>query len=343
MSSDHLIHLPSYWMREGAQTVQAVLDEDIACDVAVVGAGLTGLSIAFHFKSRFPKLDVRVFEAGMIGSGASGSSGGIIVDHPDLFGSKMDSRYLRDFLNANLINCDLETRSDYPCQFLLNPWKLTLGISSLCGHSGVQIYEGTWVSNIDLHNTTLVANSFRVSANLMFLATDANGSLLNDFVKDNLETTIQNCIVVHLHTDSNAEIPWVFYFETGSGNYVWGRRLGNRKFLFGNEEKPIFSRQMSESEVKDDLLRSLQSYLPDFNNCGVVSIWTGMVGKFRGQNRQIVQLDTDSKCFYIGGYDGYGIAAAVRSGSVACAIVNGEEAPNDFQLTVAVRQRRDSA
>src|SRR6185369_3144401 len=47
-------------------------------DVAVVGAGLAGLSAAYHAKQLTPDRQVAVLEAGRIGAGASGRSTGMV-------------------------------------------------------------------------------------------------------------------------------------------------------------------------------------------------------------------------------------------------------------------------
>lgn len=47
-----------------------------AVDVAIVGAGYTGLWTAYYLKQREPSLDIAVFEAERVGFGASGRNGG---------------------------------------------------------------------------------------------------------------------------------------------------------------------------------------------------------------------------------------------------------------------------
>lgn len=48
-------------------------------DVAIIGAGFTGISTAWHLIERFPDLGVVVLEAGKVASGASGRNGGMML------------------------------------------------------------------------------------------------------------------------------------------------------------------------------------------------------------------------------------------------------------------------
>ena len=50
-------------------------EDDVDCDIAIIGAGYTGLSAAFHL-AKDAHVDVRVLEAGVPGWGASGRNGG---------------------------------------------------------------------------------------------------------------------------------------------------------------------------------------------------------------------------------------------------------------------------
>ena len=67
----------SYWEATKGQTSLEVqrLTANKVCDVAVIGAGYTGLSAAYHLCKEHD-LDVHVLEAGHIGWGASGRNGG---------------------------------------------------------------------------------------------------------------------------------------------------------------------------------------------------------------------------------------------------------------------------
>ncbi|MGE3876214.1 MAG: NAD(P)/FAD-dependent oxidoreductase [Parvibaculaceae bacterium] len=73
------------------------LAEDAQCDVAIIGAGYTGLSAALRLKGEYG-VDVRVLEAGEPGWGASGRNGGFscIGSHKRSYGSLIRSYGLDD-------------------------------------------------------------------------------------------------------------------------------------------------------------------------------------------------------------------------------------------------------
>jgi glycine/D-amino acid oxidase-like deaminating enzyme len=86
MTRKHLFHpslyefdkpQPSYWeSTAGPVKLQGkALESTESCDVAIIGAGYTGLSAALHLARDF-SVDTRVLEAGHIGWGASGRNGG---------------------------------------------------------------------------------------------------------------------------------------------------------------------------------------------------------------------------------------------------------------------------
>ena len=72
-------HTKSYYAATANwQTDHPQLTGEQRCDVAVVGAGFTGISTALHLAER--GYDVAVIEANRVGWGASGRNGGQLID-----------------------------------------------------------------------------------------------------------------------------------------------------------------------------------------------------------------------------------------------------------------------
>src|SRR5712692_3927693 len=89
-SLDERYRACSLWLDgvSGSLAPRALLAGDTSCDVAVVGAGFTGLWTAYYLKRRQPDLRVVVLEREIAGFGPSGRNGGwvsagIAGDVPD--------------------------------------------------------------------------------------------------------------------------------------------------------------------------------------------------------------------------------------------------------------------
>ncbi|MGZ7000320.1 MAG: NAD(P)/FAD-dependent oxidoreductase, partial [Acidimicrobiia bacterium] len=68
----------SFWLDTlaGSLTPRPALDRDLDVDVAIIGAGYTGLWTAYELVRRDPTLQIAVLEAEIAGFGASGRNGG---------------------------------------------------------------------------------------------------------------------------------------------------------------------------------------------------------------------------------------------------------------------------
>ena len=71
----------SLWMHQLEEPLQPrpALAEDLHADVAIIGAGFTGLWTAYYLKCRAPHLNIVILEAQIAGFGASGRNGGWLM------------------------------------------------------------------------------------------------------------------------------------------------------------------------------------------------------------------------------------------------------------------------
>ena len=69
----------SFWLGATPYRENPALEEDIRADVAIVGAGFTGLSTAYYLREADSSLRVVVLESDVVGYGASGRNGGFAM------------------------------------------------------------------------------------------------------------------------------------------------------------------------------------------------------------------------------------------------------------------------
>lgn len=75
----------SYWLADRAPKAPATpLKSDLRCDVAIIGAGFTGLATGVHLRASDAALDVAILEAETVGFGASSRNAGFVMT---LFGA----------------------------------------------------------------------------------------------------------------------------------------------------------------------------------------------------------------------------------------------------------------
>ena len=83
MAIERSFRPPSFWLDELSDTVEprAPLARDASVDVAIVGAGFTGLWAAYYLVTQNPELRIAIVESEIAGFGASGRNGGWCQSH----------------------------------------------------------------------------------------------------------------------------------------------------------------------------------------------------------------------------------------------------------------------
>jgi gamma-glutamylputrescine oxidase len=188
----------------------------LEADVAIIGAGITGLSAACHLKGRFPDLDVVVLERERVGFGASGRSSGALTDIPEhkwayklahhgeeetpgylMVGRKRHVPELRaeaeamqrlgkegrllgqDELRQVLSQDFYEAGVSAPARWL-NPGRYVLGLARLAKQRGARIFERSSVREVDRGRTMRLrlSTGSEVKAGTVVLATNGYTSKL---------------------------------------------------------------------------------------------------------------------------------------------------------------------
>jgi glycine/D-amino acid oxidase-like deaminating enzyme len=85
----------SYWLSTLAEEPVEVLREAVEVDVAVIGAGFTGLSTAYHLRRADPSLRVAILESDVVGFGASGRNAGFSMTKIGMLVSMTKMRFGR--------------------------------------------------------------------------------------------------------------------------------------------------------------------------------------------------------------------------------------------------------
>lgn len=92
-----------------------------AFDVAVIGAGFTGISLALRFAELQPSARIAVVDALRVGEGTSGRNAGFLIDLPhNLDGGKTDANYARALYRLNAFAID--RLREYKDRFAIPFW-----------------------------------------------------------------------------------------------------------------------------------------------------------------------------------------------------------------------------
>ena len=153
--------------------------DGLQLDVAIVGAGFTGLATAHYILHRDPGLRVAVFEARQVGAGASGRTGGLVLEDTavgPLPGVENCVATLHELVRTQDIQCDLHVDGCWeigrhggqpasPIQWTdsgtlrvvnaipggaFDPRKFLAGLAAVVQRAGGQLFEQAPVTGLDM-------------------------------------------------------------------------------------------------------------------------------------------------------------------------------------------------
>jgi gamma-glutamylputrescine oxidase len=336
-------------------------------DVAIVGAGLTGLSTAYHLA----RMGVRavVFEAGRVGDGASGRTGGLVLEGTASgIREQVDSCVpgLKRLVDEENIDCDLELPGCWEIEHRISgqtkllPWSddgrpvaiaktvaggivepglLTTGIAQAAVKLGSVVCEQARVSHVTVSpELSLEIENHRFTPKYIIIATNAwINALLPDTVKLHSSLTFA-CITEPLDRATleaiglGENIP----FYTRDMPYLWGRGTKEGRVVFGaglvfgdpNEIENIDIDRGSSAQITERLQVRVRGLNPALRDIGFDASWAGPIA-FTDDSIPIIGAHPANRHILVAGaYAGHGVALSVRAGELlALTIVKNRELP----------------
>lgn len=338
-----------------------------SCDVAVVGAGLTGLSAAYHLARG--GADVVVLEAERVGAGASGRTGAIVLEGTAagaLDGAADCLGTLARVVAEADIACDLALPGCWELDHLppagagtplwrdgdsvlcvgrtepggtVDAGALVRGLVRASREAGARVLEGAPVAPLDASRRLRVGGAHTMLApRHVVVATEA---LTRDLVP--LPDGVAAALTLAVATEplEDAVLAAIGLgerhpFYTADLPYLWGRVLADGRLVVGSglvfpgdgDVRSVTLGQAAAQAAFERLETRLRGLHPALEGVGISTRWGGPVG-FRSARTPLCGWHPDLPGVLVtGAYAGHGVALAVRLGEcVAEAILDGRPLP----------------
>ena len=340
------------------------LPDDWQVDVAVVGAGFTGLATAHYVLQCSPALRVAIFEAQHVGAGASGRTGGLVLEDTavgPLPGLENCVATLHELVSTQQIACDLNVGGCWeigrhggrPCSPLqwddhgtlqvvnvipggaFDPCKYLAGLAAVIEAAGGYIFEQAPVTALDVAaggRIRLVAGGKTVQAERVVFATNAFSLPL---------LGLENCAAgVHTIALATAPLSDAVLDEIGWGTrtpfytldlpYLWGRVTANGRAVIGAGlvgHGNVENARVDSAEARH-LFNGLECRIhklhPALHQVAITHRWMGPLCLTSDSKPLIATLDHDSRVLVATGYRGHGVALSARVGKLLAAVLAGE-------------------
>jgi glycine/D-amino acid oxidase-like deaminating enzyme len=333
-------------------------------DVAVVGAGFTGLATAHFVLQRSPALRLAVFEAQHVGAGASGRTGGLVLEDTavgPLAGVEDCIATLQELVTTQHIACDLQVDGCWeigrygglprsPIQWAdhgtlevvhvipggaFDPRKFLAGLATIIQRAGGHIFEHVPVTGLELGSrgsVRLEAGGKTVHAERVVFATNAFCLPLLG-LQDWAEGVHTIALATEPLTDAVLEaIGWGRRtpFYTLDLPYLWGRVTAEGRAVIGAGlvgHGDVENARVDSAEAMhrfDALQRRIVRLHPALHHIQITHRWMGPLCMTHDSKPLIAAVDDDGRVLVATGYRGHGVALSTRVGKLLAAVLAGE-------------------
>jgi gamma-glutamylputrescine oxidase len=337
-----------------------------AAEVIIVGGGFTGLSAAYHLAMR--GVDVALFEAESFGGGASGRTGGLVLEGTAAGirpGADDCVPFLRRLVNDEQIDCGLELPGCWlirhggdggtmlPWQDddrvvhvaeavaggVVNPLALVRGLTRIAARAGARLYENMPARRVTVEPLAVAIEGVMLKPRKLIVATNA----WIDALLPQLRISIRSCLTFALTTAPLSTTTSLAIgidghpFYTIDQPYLWGRPLHDGGLLigggliFGAPERleQVNANSGEVTTIFERIERRVRMLNPMLANVTIVARWGGPIAITSDSLPLIGPLPENPDLIAAGGYTGHGVALSIKAGAlIADAIVDGEPLPS---------------
>ena len=340
------------------------LPDGLRLDLAVVGAGFTGLATAHYVLQRSPSLRLAVFEARHVGSGASGRTGGLVLEDTavgPLPGVEDCINTLHELVSTQHIACDLHMggcweigrhggQRSSPIQWTdhgtlqvvncipggaFDPRKFLAGLAAIVQRAGGHIFEQAPVTGLDVTSRgdiRLEVGENAVYTERVVFATNAFCLPLLG-LQDRAGGVHTIAVATEPLADAVLEdIGWGTHtpFYTLDLPYLWGRVTADGRAIMGAGligHGDVENARVDTAEARhlfDGIERRIRGLHTALHHVHITHRWMGPLCLTNDSKPLIANLDDDGRVLVATGYRGHGVALSVRVGKLLAAVLAGE-------------------
>ena len=339
------------------------LTDGLRVDVAIVGAGFTGMATAHYVRQLCPDWRVAVFEAQQVGNGASGRTGALVLEDTavgPLPGVGNCVATLQELVNTQGIQCDLRVDGCWeigrqhalptsPIQWsdqgtlqvvyeipggAFDPRKFLAGLAESMQQAEGQIFERAPVTGLDIEKRggvrLTVAGHTVYAAHAVFATNPWCLSLLG--LHDQAEGVHTVAVATEPLTDAILDaIGWATRtpFYTLDLPYLWGRVTADGCAVIGGgtvgRGNVDHARADAPEAVRlyESLERRIRGLHPALGQVRITHRWMGPLCAAHDSKPIITSIDEDSRVLVATGYRGHGVALSVRAGKLLAEVLAG--------------------
>jgi gamma-glutamylputrescine oxidase len=329
-------------------------------DVAIVGGGLTGVSTAYHLASKGAR--TVLLEAGLIGDGASGRTGGLVLEGTAAgILDQVDKCVpgLRSIVEREEIDCELSLPGCWEIAHQKNgrhalPWiddgqpiaiassvsggvvqpaALTIGIAKAAERRGAMLFEDAPASQLKLKGELyLEVDGEKIFPKCIVIATNAWINATLPETPPLHSSLTYACITAPLAAADlvtlgvRERIP----FYTKDLPYLWGRNVSDGRMIFGAGLTFGSPESLENCDLRDNsvattltrLCRRVSALHPVLGRTRIEASWGGPIAFTDSIVPLLGSHPANPRVLISGGYAGHGVALSVRAGELIASSIN---------------------